>query len=246
MGVYFPAHPVLKTWPLHLGRNWGHPKGVVSHISKLNPELPRSPPSPPVSPSHLLPFKNQESQGRGQAGSGFWDSMPMKTPPNEVWCNDTPKLALKLGPCVWTQACKLCQRFVACEFDILGSRAGFWCMCVGACSNFYWRFKLVKAFISWTVKSLNMTFQFIEVLWSPSPRNFSLATFLWRFQSSVSLLRAIFPSSHFLLSPLCLPTPTCKFSSISLCWTDQLPVKQLLCFLYSLDTFCFVLIYCML
>lgn len=142
----------------------------------------------------------------------------MRAPPSDVWSNNALKLALKswvlcLDPSLQIVPARLGPVRLIFQILELDSVACVWVssrVCACAFSNFYRRFKLVKAFISQYCEKLKYD---IPVHKSSLAIYFSLATFPCMVQSSASLLRAIFLSSHSVLSPLCLLSPMHKFPS---------------------------------
>ena len=174
--------------------------------------------------------------------------MSVRAPPSDLQYNNALQVGPEVGSCLWTQACKLCQPFRTCEFDILGSLSQTVvcvcavCVCVCVCVCAHVGVHVHEVFTEGlsqrgllyhrTVKSLNMTFQFIKVFQPPAPRNFSLATFPPRFRSPVSLLRVTFPSSP--LSLTFLPVHTSGSHSPQLFMLNGLAVTQHpLCVPYS-------------
>ena len=87
--------------------------------------------------------------------------LSVRAPPSDLQYNNALQVGPEVGSCLWTQACKLCQPFRTCEFDILGSLSQTVvcvcavCVCVCVCSrgracacSFYGRFESARAFIS--------------------------------------------------------------------------------------------------
>ena len=96
--------------------------------------------------------------------------MSVRAPPSDLRYNNALQVGPEVGSCLWTQACKQCQHFRTCEFDILGSLSQtvvcvccvcvccvcVCCVCVccvssrgRACAcSFYGRFESSRAFIS--------------------------------------------------------------------------------------------------